>query len=90
MTFRPGQALLWTVAPFSGAVLVKGETESGHIDLYHLGKDEFFSVSLLELNLCRTLVFRDVSLQVSNPAQWEIQSAIWARAYQRCGIPAPS
>lgn len=88
MIARPGKALLWKLTPFCGTVMIKGTTKAGLIELYHMEKDEFFSVSPDEFSRCRTLTFRDESLRASNPAQWEIQSAIWARAYQRCGIPA--
>lgn len=89
MIVQPGKAYLWQAAPFCGLVMVKGQAQAGLVDLYHMEKDEFFSVSHDECSKCRTLVFRDELLSVTNPKQWAIQSAMWARAYQRCGIPAP-
>lgn len=86
MIARPGQALLWKLTPFCGSVMVKGQTEEGLIELYHMEKDTFFSVPHDDYSRCRTLTFRDESLRMSNPVQWELQSTIWARAYQRCGI----
>ena len=65
--------------------MVKGAKASGLVELYHMQRDEFFSVSEDEFGLCRTLLFKDENLQVINPQQWSIQSAIWARAYLRCG-----
>jgi hypothetical protein len=70
--------------------MIKGTTDAGLIELYHMEKDVIFRTSPDEFSRCRTLTFRDESLRASNPAQWEIQSGIWARAHQRCGIPAPS
>lgn len=88
MIARTGAALLWKVPPFCGSVMVKGWTESGLIELYHMNSDLFFSVAPDVFTQCRTLTFKDETLRLINPAQWEIQSAIWARAYVRCGVPA--
>lgn len=89
MIVRPGQTLLWKLTPFCGSVMVKGQTEAGLIELYHMEQDEFFSVPPDEYSKSRTLLFKDESLRVTNPKQWLLQSAIWIRAYQRCGIPRP-
>ncbi|WP_338923890.1 hypothetical protein V0M98_37400 (plasmid) [Pseudomonas silesiensis] len=85
MIVKTGTALLWQAATFCGPVMVKGWTETGLVELYHMQRDEFFRVSADEFGLCRTLLFKDENLQVINPQQWSIQSAIWARAYLRCG-----
>lgn len=86
MIVRPGTALLWKLPPFYGSVMVKGWTESGMIELYHMSSDQFFSVALGEFSQCRTLTFKDETLRMINPKQWATQSDTWARAYLRCGV----